>query len=705
MRRFITHLIPLCLLAIMASLVPVAAAQDAIDTRIDAVLVIDNSGSMKDNDPRDMRISAAKLFTNLGAKGDQIGLVSMGDAETTQAMMSLSTIDGFSQFAWDRFKTIKPPSELSNWTYMGQALDLSEQVLQSAANKNPQRAVLLLTDGLPTAPEGEKAAEEQKLKAAVAKLKQEGVKIFPIALGQNADVNFLQNELATPTNGLVRRAESADQLLNVYIEIMTLLQEGRYVDTYDVTGEVDTFLAEVNPRQQIDQINFMFPAINGQAPEVQSLLLPNTPTAALDKLARFQDPNWSMWLARPEYVPRFNGEWRVTLDTEQPKVPVIAVIKSDLRTRLIEPIASVPDDDATVRYYPAGRPLLIRAGARNQSDSFERRLGLFAQMVQPQEWQGFELLDGGERQDLLPEDGQSAGLYDQPMEPGTYQLKVNLSATDEHVQLSRRYELIVEPLPTMQVAVEPDGILPVGEPVQLRVKWALDGQPAAMVGAEIQAAVQRDGKTIETVNLEPGEAGVWEGSYMPAQSGAYSFALTAHAEWESPDRGPRIYTDYTVLDYDVSKQPLVEVTVDDAADRVNSLRDGIQRTVAFRSFSDQPVELKVDVAGVPGGEVFPQTLRIGPRESGNRTVTVISQDSLESKTWQAQLKLEGTSDVRLSTTELPIRFTVNGFLARNLWWIVPTLLLLGLLLLLPGLRNRIRDFATRNLELLRYGGR
>ncbi|HEY0606676.1 MAG TPA: vWA domain-containing protein, partial [Herpetosiphonaceae bacterium] len=605
----------------------------------------------------------------------------------------------------DRFNAIEAPDELSNWTYMGQALDLSEQVLQSAANKNQQRAVLLLTDGIPTATDADKAAEEQKLKNAVAKLKQEGVKIFPIALGPNADTNFLQNELATPTNGLVRRAESADQLLNVYIEIMTLLQEGRYVDSYDVTGEVDTFLAEVNPRQQIDQINFMFPAVNGQAPEVQSLLLPNTPTASLDKLARFQDPNWSMWLARPEYIPRFNGEWRVTLNTDQPKVPVIAVIKSDLRTRLIEPIASVPEDDATVRYYPAGRSLLIRAGARNQSDTFEKRLGLYAEMVAPEEWPGFELIDGGEQQDLMPEDGQSAGLYEQPMQPGSYQLKVNLSATDEHVQLSRRYELIVEPLPTMQVEIEPDGTLPVGEPVQIRVKWALDNQPATMEGAEIQAAVQREGKTIETVTLQPGEDGTWQGSYMPAQSGAYSFALTAHAQWQSPDRGPRTYTDYTVLDYEVSKQPLVEITVDDAAERVNSLRDGIQRTVAFRSFSDQPVELRVDVAGVPGGQVFPQTLRIGPRESGNRTITVTSPNSLESKTWQAQLKLEGTSDVRLSTTELPIRFTVNGWLIRNMWWLVPLLLLLGLLLLLPGLRNRIRDFATRNVELLRYGGR
>ncbi|MBV9786576.1 MAG: VWA domain-containing protein [Chloroflexi bacterium] len=705
MRRFITIIIPLCLLAIMASLVPVAAAQDAIDTRIDAVLVIDNSGSMQDNDPRDMRISAAKLFVNLGAKGDQIGLVSMGDAQSTQAMMSLSEIDGFTQFAWDRFNAIEAPNELSNWTYMGSALALSDQVLESAANKNPQRAVLLLTDGLPTATDADKASEEQKLKNAVAKLKQEGVKIFPIALGPNADVNFLQNELATPTNGLVRRAESADQLLGVYIEIMTLLQEGRYVDSYDVTGEVDTFLAEVNPRQLIDQINFMFPAVNGQAPEVQNLILPSTPTSSLDKLLRFQDPNWSMWLARPEYVPRFNGEWRVTLDTDQPIVPVIAVIKSDLRTRLIEPIASVPDDDTTVRYYPAGRPLLIRAGARNQSDTFERRLGLFAQMVTPEEWPGFELIDGGERHDLLPEDGQSAGLYEQPMQPGNYQLKVNLSATDEHVQLARRYELIVEPLPTMQVEVEPDGILPVGEPVQIRVKWALDNQPADMVGAEIQAAVQRDGKTIETIALAPGEEGVWEGQYMPAQSGAYSFALTAHAEWESPDRGARIYTDYDVVEYDVSKQPLVEVSVDDAADRVNSLRDGIQRTVAFRSFSDQPVELKVDVAGVPGGQVFPQTLRIGPRETGNRTVTVTSPNSLESRDWQAQLKLEGTPDVRLSTTELPIRFTVNGWLVRNMWWIVPMFLLVLLLALLPSLRNRIRDFATRNLELLRYGGR
>jgi hypothetical protein len=705
MRRICVLFLSLCLLAITASLVPVAAAQDTVDTRIDAVLVIDNSGSMRENDPRDMRISAAKLFTNLGAKGDQIGLVSMGDAQTTQALLSLSTIDGFSQFAWDRFKTIRTPSELSNWTYMGEALDLSEQVLNSAANKNPQRAVLLLTDGIPTAPDQDKAAQEQKLKAAVAKLKQQGVRIFPIALGSGADVNFLQNELATPTNGLVRTAQSADQLLGVYIEIMTLLQEGRYVDSYDITSDVDTFLAEVNPRQQIDQINFMFPAINGKAPEIESLLIPDSPLSSIEKLSRFQDPNWSMWLARPEYVPRFNGEWRVTLKTDLPKVPMIAVIKSDLRARMIEPIASVPDQDSSVRYYPAGRPLLIRAGARNQSDSFERRLGLWAQMSAPQEWEGFELMDGGEQHDIAPEDGQSAGIYDRPMEPGNYELKINLSSSNTHLQLTRRYQVIVEPLPTMQVEVEPDGVLPVGEPVLLRAKWALDGQPAEMIGAEISAAVQRDGKTITTIPLEPVEDGLWEGSYLPAQSGAYTFALTAHAEWQSPDRGPRLYTDYTVVEYEVSKQPLVEVTVDDRAERVNSLRDGIQRTVAFRSYSDQPVELKVEVAGVPGGEVYPQTLRIGPREAGNRTVTVTSKDRLASKTWQAQLKLQGTSDVRLSTTELPIRFTINGFLVRNMWWIVPLLLLLALLLLLPSLRNRLRDFAVRNVELLRYGGR
>lgn len=703
MRSSLTLILFVLSFTLLVGVAP-ASAQNTVDTAIDAVLVIDNSGSMTENDPGDMRISAAKLFSNLAAKGDQIGVVSMGDRDSTQAILSLSRVDITSQLSWDISETIRKPAELSNWTYMGGALDLSTQVLENTAQPNRQRAVLLLTDGLPTYRDEDRADQEAKFNAAVERLKAQGVKIFPIALGPDADVAFLQEQLATPTNGRVWRAESADQLIGVYTEIMALLQDGRYLDAYEVVANVEAFLADVNPRQQIRQINFVFPARNGKAPVINSLLLPQTATSGLDKMSRFEDPNWSMFTARPEYVPRFNGEWRVVLNDDASQIPVTAVIKSDLRARLIEPTPNAPDDDAAVRYYPAGRPLLLRAGARNNADRFEKRLGVQAQMLAPTPGAQLPLADSGAGADLAPEDGMYGGLIAEPLQPGAYRIAVNLSATDKHVRLAKPYDLIVEPLPTMQIAFEPNGKLDVNQPVTLRARFALDDQPVTVEDAEITAAVKRDDKVVTTVALEPDGNGEWIGYYVPDQAGSLSVGLTAHVTWNRPDGQTRRYTDYVEANYAAAQQALVEVAVVDNGGRVNDLRDGIQRTLMFQSYSDEPVDLTLDVTGVPEGTVYPETLRIEPRGSGQRTITISSPAELRSGEWQAQLVVEGPADVQLSAAQHDLSFAVNGFLARYRFLL---LLAVGLLLLLiqRRVRHGVRDLLSRNVELLRYGGR
>jgi Mg-chelatase subunit ChlD len=681
-----------------------AQAQSAIDTRIDVVLVIDNSGSMDDNDPSGMRISAAKLFANLAAVGDQIGVVSMGERDSTTTLLSLSTIDDFTQFGWDRLKTIKAPDELASYTYMGEALDLASQVMDNAAKRNRERAVIFLTDGLPTYLDEDRAAQEAKQVAAVEKLRNDGVKIFPIALGPAADRDWLHHALAVPTGGRVWPADNADQLLGVYTTIMTLLQDGRYVDTYDVIGNVETFLANVNPRQQINQVNFVFPGKDNTAPVIEELLLPNTPTSGKDKLSRFQDPNWAMFTARPEYIPRFNGEWRVELQAQQSQVPMIAVIKSDLRARLVEPIPSVADDEVSTRYYPAGRSLMLRAGARNKADLFEKRLGVWVKMQEPDMGDGFELQDVGMGQDLVAEDGIRAGLYDRALSPGNYRLLVNISPTDSHLRLDKIYDLTVEPLPMMEVSIEPEGQIQVNEPVQIKAHFAYEGQRVEVQAAEIEAAVKLEDKVVEVVTLERQDDGSYVGEYVPPRSDTFSFALTAHVEWNAPDRGYRRYTDYVEVGYDVSKQPLVEVAVVDAGDRVAGLEDGVQRTVEFRSYSDEPVEIKLSIAGIPEGSVFPDTITIQPRETGSRTVTLNSPSELRSGEYQAQLKVETTPGVRLSTTDLPVSFTVTTFLERNRWVMVLAGLI-AFLLIYSRTRRGIADFFVRNVELLRYGGR
>jgi uroporphyrinogen-III decarboxylase len=61
---------------IAASLVSIAQAADG---GVDAVLVMDSSGSMAKNDPHKLRVPAAKMFMSLLGEQDRIGLISFSD--------------------------------------------------------------------------------------------------------------------------------------------------------------------------------------------------------------------------------------------------------------------------------------------------------------------------------------------------------------------------------------------------------------------------------------------------------------------------------------------------------------------------------------------------------------------------------------------------------------------------------------------------
>lgn len=706
MRRSVLQIIMLLSLAALLLTVPTAPpvrAQDpGVDTRIDVTLVIDNSGSMQQNDPRNIRISAAKMFTTLMLEGDQLGVVSMGDRDSTKAYLSLTSPKNISFSTQILDENLRAPDDLSNWTYMGEALDLAAQVMENSARYNRQRAVIFLTDGLPTYRDEDRADQERRYSANIEKFQQLGIKVFPIALGNGADPDFLQRTMAEPTGGRVWKAETADQLVNVYADLLTTLQDGRYIDEYDIVANTEAFLANLNPRQQIRQVNFIFPAL-GKPARIQKTLVPGLNASV--STSTLYDPNWAMFIGLPEYVPDFNGEWRLALENEREQVPMFAVIKSDLRARLIEPTPSIDDDEGAMRYYPAGRPLLIRAGALNRGNLWEKGTGLYVQMIQPQQLQGMTLVDKGSVQDVQPADGQYAGFYSDPLQPGVYTLLVNASPTQTHLLLKKNYVITVEPLPTMQVKLGPDRKLEVGEPIQISTTFALDGKQVDVDDAEIIAAVKDKGQTIATVRLEQADEGVWSADYVPDRAGDLSFELTAHVDWNTPDeRGPRHYSDYTTVSYRAAQQAVVEVNVPPVEDRVDGLNNGIQRTVEFRSFSDKPVNLKLSVAGLPDGKVFPSTLEIGPSETGKRTVTISSPAELPSGESQVRLLISADESLQLNTTEIPITFTIRGFLERHSLLLSMLVILLALLSL-RRVRAWLKDYCVQSLELIRYGGR
>ncbi|HID85805.1 MAG TPA: VWA domain-containing protein, partial [Anaerolineae bacterium] len=67
----------LLLMALLLAIAPVhlVNAQGPEPAQVAVILILDNSGSMADNDPTDLRFTAAKLFVALLDEGDAVGII------------------------------------------------------------------------------------------------------------------------------------------------------------------------------------------------------------------------------------------------------------------------------------------------------------------------------------------------------------------------------------------------------------------------------------------------------------------------------------------------------------------------------------------------------------------------------------------------------------------------------------------------------
>ena len=231
------------------------------------------------------------------------------------------------------------------------------------------------------------------------------------------------------------------------------------------------------------------------------------------------------------------------------------------------------------------------------------------------------------------------------------------------------------------------------------------GSHQTISSALITAAVRRDDRTIAQIELANQGDGVWKRPDEPTSTGEYSFGLTAHAEWQSPDRGLRRYTDYVDVGYAAEQQTAVQVEVSaPEAERVDGLQTGVQRTVTVSSQGDEPTTLRLSVGGLPKATIFPDTIVVQPGEQVRRTVTITSPEQLDSGEHEARLLIDADAAIVLNTTELPINFRVTTWLERNRMSLIG-LIVLAALFAIRRVRASVFDWIARNIELLRYGGR
>jgi len=196
-------------------LLAVSAARAGEQPHPDVRVLIDVSGSMKQNDPHNLRKPALDLLLNLFPGDAKAGVWTFG-----QSVEVLAPHQKVSD-AWRAQARRKIGQITSNALYTN-IPDALERAAYDAEQRDPDYrvSVILLTDGMvdiAKSPEENAAARQRVLTGILPRLRQAGVIVHTVALSNAADRELMQR-LAADTNGLSAVAETADDLRRVFLQ-------------------------------------------------------------------------------------------------------------------------------------------------------------------------------------------------------------------------------------------------------------------------------------------------------------------------------------------------------------------------------------------------------------------------------------------------------------------------------------------------------
>jgi len=251
-------------MSILFLFVAIAAdAQEAGDSMQKALppdvrLVIDVSGSMKRNDPNNLRQPAIELLVQLLPENSRAGIWTFGKWVNMLVPHKPVTQE------W-REAASKKSSEINSvglFTNIGEALEKSAYDIAAVKDKY-RTSIILLTDGMVDIDKSPQANKQEWRRIAdeiLPKLKDSGITVHTIALSENADKNLL-NKLSISTGGMAEVAHSADDLMRIFLKTFDASVPSEQVPLTDnqfvIDSSVEEFTALIfrkNPAEQTELI-------------------------------------------------------------------------------------------------------------------------------------------------------------------------------------------------------------------------------------------------------------------------------------------------------------------------------------------------------------------------------------------------------------------------------------------------------------------
>lgn len=206
-------ILSMALLASAPLLAQVPEAAKPSDVRI----VIDISGSMKKNDPQNLRRPALDMLVKLLPENSKGGVWTFG--QFVNMLVKHQQIDStWKQLADQSASSI---NSIAQFTNIGEALEKAAYDSNYSSRDQFQTHVILLTDGMVDISRDPAVNDRERqriLNEILPTYQKAGYRIHTVSLSDKAD-KALMEKLALGTDGKSVVAKTADELMNVFLQV------------------------------------------------------------------------------------------------------------------------------------------------------------------------------------------------------------------------------------------------------------------------------------------------------------------------------------------------------------------------------------------------------------------------------------------------------------------------------------------------------
>ncbi len=284
---------------------------------LDAVVLMDSSGSMKQTDPRQLRKPAAKLFISLLGKQDRLSVISF--SSKAWPITFLTQLNSEKQLK----KALRATDKISHkgmYTNIHSALAKGIEFLKTSDQLNREPIIILMSDGQMDVGNKEKSAtlRQQIFETLLPQLIEHNIKVYSIAFTEASDQTLLQ-EIAETTDGRYALAASDEVLHKVFSKIFEETKKPDMLPLHENKFIVDASINEItiiaNKKSDSSQIYL-------QPPEGGKL----NSTFKSEKIKWFVSTSFDMiTIQKP-----MQGEWKILFSDDDNRAYIVTDIK--LRT-------------------------------------------------------------------------------------------------------------------------------------------------------------------------------------------------------------------------------------------------------------------------------------------------------------------------------------------------------------------------------------